>query len=263
MVKPTLDPIANRLASAGEENAGSMLQWIEGQQQRSVMNRQATWCMASGFCVVTAAAIISSLISLVFSHEMKALFRDDLPRGVGAMSSVMTMPIALAAVTALLIIGGAVAWSSGHVPGLRSVRSAIDAAAAGDAIARLLAIGCTYPEAFKMAADVTRTGGNRNWLLRAADQVQRGASPPQALQSSSGDAAMLELLVDAGEGEPAQQWKIASDHFYGVAKRRMALLLGAVPILATVIAGLIVWLAISATLGWMWLAVADLIGTLR
>ena len=91
-------------------------------------------------------------------------------------------------------------------------------------------------------------------LLSAPDE-----SRPVGLR----DAAMLELLVDAGDGEPAEQWKIASDHFLGVARRRMALLLGSVPILATVVAGIIVWVAISATLGWMWLAVAELIGSFR
>jgi hypothetical protein len=263
MVNKPLDPVATRLASAGEENADSVVQWIEGQQRRGVMHRRATLCMAGGFAVVTVAATVGSLISLFFAHEMQALFRDDFPSGVGAPSSVMAMPVTLAVVTALLIIGGSFAWASGRVPGLRGVRSAIDWTAAGDAIARLLSIGCTYPEAFKMAAQVTRSGRNRGWLLNAADRTERGESGPQGSLSSAGDAGMLELLVDAGEGEPAEQWRIASDHFCGVARRRLALLLGAVPILATVIAGILVWVAISATLGWMWLAVTELTGGFR
>jgi hypothetical protein len=263
MVNKPLDPVATRLASAGEENADSVMQWIEGQQRRGAMYRRATLCMAGGFAVVTVAATVGSLISLLFAHEMQALFREDFPGGVDAPSSVMAMPATLAVVTVLLIVGGSFAWASGHVPGLRGVRSAIDWTAAGDAMARLLSIGCTYPEAFEMAAQVTRTSRNRGWLVAAADRTERGESGPQALSSSAGDAGMLELLIDAGEGEPAEQWRIASDHFCGVARRRLALLLGSVPILATVIAGIMVWVAISATLGWMWLAVAELIGGYR
>lgn len=262
MVKQPYDPVATRLASAGEENSDSVVKWIEGQQRRGMMYRRATLCMAGGFAVVTVAATVGSLISLFFAREMQTLFRHDFPVGVESPTSVMAMPVALAVVTALLIVSGSLAWASGRVPGLTGVRSAIDWTAAGDAIARLLSIGCTYPEAFKMAAEVTQTGRSRGWLISAADRTERGESGPQA-SSSGGDAGMLELLVDAGEGEPADQWRIASDHFYGVARRRLALLLGAVPILATVIAGIIVWVAISATLGWMWLAVAQLIGGFR
>ncbi len=37
-----LDPVAKRLASAGEDQSAGVLQWLEAEQQRRTMRRRAT-----------------------------------------------------------------------------------------------------------------------------------------------------------------------------------------------------------------------------
>ncbi len=258
MVTNQLDPVAQRLAAGGHDHASSVLDWLEGQQQRDAMNRQATWCSAGGWLLMTVAAIISSGVAVVMSRDVHQLFDEDLHLASGIPWSVTYLPIVLVLIATTLLIGGAIALLAGAIPGLSTTRSAIDWSTVSDAMTRLLSVGCTYPEAFRTAAQVTRTRSSRRWLDRAANRVERGEAEIDS-QFPAGDSAVLELMVDSSQSEPARQWAIAADHFFEVANRRLMLLLSAAPILSTIFSGLLVWISIAATLGWMWKAVAELI----
>jgi hypothetical protein len=181
-------------------------------------------------------------------------FDFALPISVDALRLVM---ICLAGT---LLLGGGLAWLADAVPGLRSVRSAIEWSTAADAISRLLSIGCTYPEAFRTATKVVGGRAGRNWLEDAARRVERGGG--ELSGTATGDAVIAELMVDADRDRPIEQWRITSDHFFDVADRRSNLLLGTVPIVATILSGIFVWASISASLGMMWRAVAEMIGGL-
>ena len=78
-------------------------------------------------------------------------------------------------------------------------------------------------------------------------------------QYSGGDAAMLELMISASESQPQRQWKVASEHFLDLSRERLMLLLQSTPMLSTIVAGLLIWVSISATLSWMWRSVAELL----
>ncbi|MGB7346234.1 MAG: hypothetical protein WBD20_18595, partial [Pirellulaceae bacterium] len=69
---------------------------------------------------------------------------------------------------------------------------------------------------------------------------------------ANGDPAIVELLVQSDSMDPIHGWRIVADHFIEVARSRFALLLSTGPILSTLLAGLIIWMSISATLGAMW-----------
>ncbi len=263
MVTRPLDPVAKRLAAAGNENADSVIDWLAGQQQRGIMDRNAMWCTAGGWIGMTVAAIISSAVAVRLSLDARTLFSQGWLPDSHVPWSVIYLPIVLVAIAVFLTVGGSIIWWMGGMPGLRTTRSAIDWAAVSDAMTRLLSVGCTYPEAFRTAAAITRTRSSRGWLTRAAARVERGEGKFCASNDARGDSAIVELLVDPGDCDPARQWQMASDHFFEVAQRRLILLLGSMPVLSTILSGLLIWVSISATLGWMWKAVAEMLAGLR
>jgi hypothetical protein len=265
-----LDPVARRLAAAGDQQSPSVLEWLEGQQERKVMRRRAAMCSIGGWLLMTTAAIVSSFVAVHMSNDvqeiMKGGFMDPgsgfLVTESGVPLAVIYLPWLLVVVAALLVIGGFISWIVEKIPGFSNTVSAIDWSAASDAVTRLLTIGCTYPEAFRTAAKVAHSKPSRIWLMQAAERVEHGGPDVAPSPRSSGDAAVLELLIDAAESEPHRQWKVAANHFLELARRRLVLLLQSTPMITTIISGLLVWIAISATLGWMWRAVAQLIGGL-
>ncbi len=252
-----LDPVAERLAAAGDQQSRSFLEWLEGQHQRKIMRRRAVFCTIGGWLLMTAAAIVSSLVAISMSQDIREILEGELDQQVPM--TVVYLPMLLVVISLFLVVGGLVGWIAEKIPGFSNTVSAIDWSATSDAVTRLLSIGCTYPEAFRTAAKVVRSRPSRKWLIQAADRVERGGPEVAPTPYSSGDAAVLELLIDAAQFEPQRQWKVAADHFLELARRRLVLLLQSMPMIATIISGLLIWIAISVTLGWMWRAVAQMI----
>jgi hypothetical protein len=258
VIRGRLDPVARRLASAGDQQSPSVLEWLEGQHERNVMRRRAMWCTTGGWALMSAAAIVSSTVAIVMSRDIRQLIHE-IGVEVAGPPTYLYLPVLLVIIAVVLVVGGLIGWLMERVPGFSQTVSAIDWSAASDAVTRLLSIGCTYPEAFRTAATVARSRVSRSWLMQAAERVERGGPEVAPSRSSNGDAAVLELLIEAAEHEPHRQWKIAADHFFRLARRRLVLLLQSIPMIATIISGLLIWLAISSTLGWMWRAVGQLI----
>ena len=262
MVK-RLDPVSARLVSA-EADPESVLTWLEGQQGRTRMHRQANWCSFTGWLLVSFAAIVSCSVAFYLAGEVAKIFDDEFMGSSDRIPtiSLQVVPAVLGTLAVLIVVGGFVAWAFQVMPGWRSTALAIDWSTASDAVSRLLQVGCTYPEALRTAATSARTRSNRRWLRSAADQIERGGTSLFPAHSSDRDAAVLQLLIESNESEPVAQWAIAASHFREVAQRRLGLLLGATPALATILAGLLIWFSISSTLAWMWSAVSELIGGL-
>lgn len=259
-----IDPVARRLASAGDDQAVSLLDWLDGQQQRDIMSRRAFSCILAGWLLLTVAAIVSWLVSGSLARDVQEVFGEQpvyyqewKKMNLTIPLTVTWLPIVLGVVSLLLLAGGIIGWRMDIIPGLRATRSAIDWASASDAVTRLLAVGCTYPEAFRTTAEISRTRSSRNWLLRAAERVEQGRM--DVTSSSDGDTATLELFVEPSQAEPHRQWQSAAEHFSDTAQRRLALLLGTVPAMSTIASGFLIWLSISASLGWMWRAAVEML----
>jgi hypothetical protein len=253
-----LDPVATRLAAAGDEQAAGVLEWLDSQQQRDAMRKRATWCTVGGWLLMTTAAIVSSVVTIGMSGNVREAFElmtpePDLPL------SVIIAPLLLGTIAVFFVVGGIVAWFAERIPVFSNTASAIDWSSASDAVTRLLSAGCTYPEAFRTAAQVSRCKPSRLWLTQAAARVERGGVNVVTSANTRGDAAVLEMMIDAADIEPQRQWQVAADHFLDLARRRLVLLLQSTPMIATIISGLLIWISISTTLGWLWRAVAEMI----
>jgi len=254
-----LDPVSSRLRAAGDEQRASALQWIDNQQRRRVMRRRAKACVIGGWLLMVTAALIGSVVSIYMSSQIQAILASESSPEVNTVLSTRYVPAILLGITAVLMIGGAIMWFVQLVPGLSRTVSAIDWAAASDAVMRLVRAGVNFPEAFRAAADVSTMRRNQRWLIETARRIESGGPELNEHSVATGDAAIVETLVSSLPNEPDRRWKVAADHFVHVAQRRLALLLQTTPMIATILSGLIVWLAISSTLGWMWRAVAALL----
>ncbi len=257
-----LDPVASRLAAADDVNTALVLDWLEARQQRDSLHRRAFWCSLGAWLLVTAAAVISSAVAIKFAHDTREAFSEVYPLSWNRRDQVFSPPLTLdivppvlALIAIVLLIGGLLGWWLGRFPGHRWTCSAIDWWNVSDAVSRLLAVGCTYPEAFDTAAEVARTSGNRWRLRQAAEHVRQGVSEPLLGPASDGDVAMVQTWVETIDVDPSERWRLANQHFAEVARRRVGVLQATVPIVSTLLAGLLIWMSISATLGWMWMTV--------
>ncbi|TWU51362.1 hypothetical protein [Rubripirellula reticaptiva] len=261
-----LDSVASLLATV-PGNSAIAIEWIESQREIETLCRRAKLCLFSGWLMLTLAAIVSAVVAWVMSRSVVEIFQDpfgiDMTSGellsMSSMSVVIYTPWLLAAIAVALVLGGLTGFVSGRLPGLHSTLSALQWSSASNAVTRLLSAGFTFPQAFRATAQTLSRGHCRSWLLHAADRVEAGKTPVSNLPNTSGDVAVLELLLGAAESQPQAQWQLASDHFLEVGRRRLMLLSHSVPLIATVLTGFLIWISISATLGWMWKAVGSMV----
>ncbi|MFK8114863.1 MAG: hypothetical protein AB8B91_21860 [Rubripirellula sp.] len=250
----------------GDNSSASVVEWLDAQQRRAAIRRRARWCAAGAWMMMSVAAIVGSYVAIGMALDMKELFgttsefwgRNNFQSPIG----VYVVPVALVTIAIALVLTGLICWITGRIPGFSKAFAALDWSSASDAMTRLLAGGCTYPEAYRTAASAVSSNVSRNWLNASAARIESGGPGVKATPGARGDIAMLELMIDATESEPQQQWGIAADHFFELATRRLTLLTQAAPTIATIVSGILIWISISATLGWMWRAVAQMIGGL-
>ena len=255
-----LDAVAQRLAAGDSDAAASLLAWTDSKYSRKLMIRRAFWCSFSSWLLVSAAALVGTWVSWMFlAHARDLVDVYDFEQPTFAI----IMPRVFTVISVILIAGGVIAWMTGNFPGFNKTKNAIDWAGNSEAVSRLLSAGCTYPDAFKAAANVAQTKESRDWLTQAASRVERGGPEIGTTDSFGGDAGIVELLLESNFAHPSEKWQIASEHFDNVSRHRSALLIGTVPVLSTLVAGIFVWVSISATLGWMWSGAVEMIGGLR
>lgn len=260
---PASDSVGRRLTQQPNSSA-SVSKWIESRHANAMMQRRATWCSVAAWAFLSGSALVSSIVALEMSRQVRGIFDDPTEEYYWSLVTVSWTPLVLVFVAVLLVFGGIAAFASGRMPGYRSTRSAIHWSVACEAMSRLLSVGITYPDAFRATSEITPAGETKHWLTDAADRVESGESVvgsgfESMSTSASGDVAMLELLITASDDRPEGQWAIASHHFDELARRRLSLLTQMLPVMTTLLSGLLLWISISSTLGWMWKSVGKIV----
>ena len=280
-----LDPVFRRLSQTDPSQVGGDHQqemsisdrsfsWIDRQERRLQMRRAATRCVVGAWALLTSIAIASSLVGFVFLANMTELFSiEESYYEIGsAWQSYRLVPWLLAVMGTTLLFVGGLALLMRRFPGLRSTQSSIDWATACDAVAQLLATGCSYDQSFREALPLmpknifdgsSRSSSAATWLSSAIERVEAGREVFESGNAMSADELKLRLLVQADQPNagdqgvakdpfPAQRWQAAADHFMFVAEERLGMLNHCLPPIATILSGIMLWMSISATLGWMW-----------
>ena len=258
MVERRLDEVAKALASK-DAPAEDILCWMEEYRTQQSISRRAWRCAIWAWVLMTVAAVIGGLSSWHTGSQLAELVSSVDPDDRYGVVQVDTariqmsqvMPGIMAFIAAVLMVGGLLALILRKFPFFSWVQSATDWSIAGGAMSRLLASGCTYVEAFEAARQVCSTADCRWWLKHQATRLSQGMEPKFQSKSTS-DATTIELLIREGQVPAEQQWGIAGEYFNEMSKQRLSLVISAIPVLATLIAGLLIWLSVASTLGAMW-----------
>ncbi|TWT98252.1 hypothetical protein [Stieleria varia] len=280
-----LEPTIAAVLMAGKDNATpadqdgptadpNVLGFLVACQERRQLRSRLWWCWVGGWLMMTTAAAIGCFFALRMNHFMHEILksnRDDDGFSWFSVSSPSTPPWTslaaapvLGAVAVLLVAIAVVAVLRKRLPGADNALLAIDWANTADAVARLLDHGKTYPETFRLVARTCQTGHVRQWLLRSAQRIESGyggAISGAAGVPLSGDAALLTVLVDHSGDQPQIGWQAARDHFDSVSHRRGQLTLALFPVFAVLVSGLLLWLSMATTMGWIWYQVLEIINS--
>jgi hypothetical protein len=150
------DVVAERLSQSGDESTLSLIEWLEGQQERSIMRRRAAACAISGWALLATAAVVSCLVAVKLSSEAQAIFSETYQSGMiqrpvrgvfptfvesvssmfGPTPMLLVVPALLALIAAVVVIGGVASWWGGWFPGWSRTVSALDWSASSDAVHR-------------------------------------------------------------------------------------------------------------------------------
>jgi hypothetical protein len=252
--------------------------WIDHQEKRHQMRREVTRCAVGAWALLTFVTTLSSIVAFVFLSnvsELVSFHGNDRTFSINSPTT-SAVPILLALVAAFFLIVGGLALLTRRFPGQRSTQASIDWATGCDAVAHLLSTGCTYSESLRGARRLipnpifgSKDGGwdsAATWLNAAADRVDAGRDLFETSGLRSSDEQKLRLLVQSENVSSGQQdarpdlrWRAAADHFMTVAQQRLGMLTNSLPPIATILSGILLWISISATLGWMWRSVAGML----
>lgn len=258
------DSVSDALMALDDDDArAEAISWVTAETGRHQARRRTNLCSMAAVALILAGAIASAAISMSFATKLKVISEELPSAGTGLFASIYTVPIGLSIVAGLIVVATFVCWLTGKLPGHAGVLSAIDWSTCSDAMSRLLKCGKTYPDACRVAGSVAQTRSGRLWFAAAAARVERGEPMIRDTHGHAGaDASVVEAMIESAKNEPHLQWHTAAQHFGHVLEHRLALMVTVMPMMATLLTGLLVWLAISSTLGYMWRAISQMIGGL-
>ena len=245
--------------------------WLDQQLERDRMRQQTRICAFKAWFTLAAMALATTGIALYFRSATADLFPAVDFLEVTSLSSVRSgtddaqsaavplLLILLIATNSLIVTALPLAWAFGRLPGFSSALGSVDWATAGDAMSRLLTIGCPYPDALRTTASVVSRGAQRRWLLQAAARVEIGGHLAPSSSKQSSEESVLFTMLSTQETPMQRDWQLASEHCQTVAERKVELLVAAAPVLATILAGLILWISVMTTLGSMWTTLGTLL----
>ena len=273
------DPITEQLASASCHD--EIRNWLDFCLMRDVLRKKAATCALMGWVSVTVLTMLCTLMLGYFQISTSKMLRflasfhdpqgnndatipfrpweaslvEPLTDPQGASLTALLQPwlpliclISLCIACFLLPL----AWKQNLIPGFRSLRNSINYMTLGQAMSQMIGLGLPYPRAFRASAETLPKSPLQGWIYRAADSVEAGQSLlPATMPCRAEDTALLNL-IQRTDSETQNEWLLIANHYEAAAKRQLSLLAGAVPVAATLISGLILWLSVSFSLGSFW-----------
>lgn len=259
--------LREKSADSNAETEAEILRFSVAHQERVQIQNRISWYGIGSWLMVITAATVGAVFAFMLSDFIDDVFnevaRDGYSNGLLQPwpPKIIATLIALVAVLSLIMLIGGLLLK--RLPGTYGVIVAADWANVCDALGQLIKTGTAYPEAFRAARSISRTSELRRWLSQLAEGIESGRSGPiskiAAKSITTRDSAMVAVLVEHSEQDPSAGWMVAAKQFDRIARRRFELNRTMLPIFSTLVAGLLLWLSLAGTLGWMWRRIYDLI----
>ncbi|MGI9468581.1 MAG: hypothetical protein ACR2OA_15800 [Rubripirellula sp.] len=241
------DQISQQLVSSPGADATALMSWVEYCTQRDAMLHRTTNCALASWLLVFSAATLSTLMAWHFQNstlEVLEVFHDGNPPD-GSFSGYLIPILLLNCVLCGLL---PFAWRKNLVPLFRKLRNDIDWTTIGNAMGQLTPLGIPYPAAFRLTAGSLRCESHRKWLEGAARNVEAGKPVIPENLSNGPNTAVLHAVL-SNPDSMVNDWKAVAQHYDSCSKQTLSMLLAAIPIAATLVAGLILWFSITSTFG--------------
>ena len=245
------DQITEQLAASSNADASALISWAEYCSHRDAMLHRTTMCALASWLLVFSAATLSTIMAWHFQNstlEIMAVFNDD-PAANGFLSNTSRYLIASLVLTCVVFAILPFAWRKNLVPVFRKLRNDIDWTTIGHAMGHLTPLGTPYPAAFSLTAACLRCQSHRKWLERAAQSVEAGQPVIPVDGPVPPNKAVLQAVLANPESMTQDNWNAVAQHYESCSKRTLSLLLAAAPVASTLLAGMILWLAITSTFG--------------
>ena len=245
------DPISRQLAASSSADASALISWAEYCTQRDAMLYRTRSCALAGWLLVFSAATLSTVMAWHFQNstlEVIEVFSDGTPAD-GSLSGISLYLIPALISTCVFFGLLPLAWRKNFVPVFRKLRNDIDWTTIGHAMGQLTPLGIPYPAAFRLTAASLRCESHRKWLERVAKNVEAGQPVIPADLSNHPNTAVLHAVLSNPDSMAQDDWNVVAQHYASCSQRTLSLLLAAIPVAATLTAGLILWLAITSTFG--------------
>ncbi|MAI71018.1 MAG: hypothetical protein CMM01_08925 [Rhodopirellula sp.] len=245
------DPISEQLLSTSDPDASALIRWVEYCAQRDAMLHRATSCALASWLLVFSVATLCTLMAWHFQAStigVKELINDGYGGpdvSSGNAPHLMSILITICVLCVLLPF----AWRKNCVPVFRRLRNDIDWTTTGNAMGQLVPLGIPYPTAFRFTASSLHCESQRKWLEKAAQSVESGQPAIATSYSNHPDTTVLHTVMSHPDSMAKSDWEAVAEHYASTARRTLSLLLAAIPVAATLFAGLILWLSITSTFG--------------
>ncbi|MGB0762075.1 MAG: hypothetical protein ACPGPS_21180 [Rubripirellula sp.] len=237
--------------SRPDVGGSALSKWVEYSAQRDMMLRRLSNCALASWLTVLTVSILSGLMTWHFETstvEVMEIFQTGTPESGAhsgdALQAVMIF-LSICVLWGLLPI----AWKLNLIPFFRKLRNDIDWTTIGHAMSHLLPLGIPYPTAFRLTAKNLCCASHRQWLEQAATSVEAGQQAIKEVSFSRPDEAVFQTIMSHPDSMAHQDWEAVAHHYDACAKRTWSLLVASVPVASTLLAGLILWLAITSTFG--------------
>lgn len=268
------DLITQQLTASSNANPSALYNWVEYCTQRDAMLYRTRSCALASWLLVFSVATFSTLMAWHFQKstlEAMELLNDGKPTDESFSGTSFTYPseVMLADQTThqIVLTGNSqylmpsllliclvfalmpIAWRINFIPLFRKLRNDIDWTTIGQAMGQLTPLGIPYPVAFRLTAESLRCKSHRKWLERAAQNVESGQPVIGENLSHQPNTAVLYAVLTNCDSMAKEDWKVVAQHYDSCSKRTLSLLLAAIPVAATLVAGVILWVTITSTFG--------------
>ena len=253
------DEVAAKIKASPSADPEAFIGWSQHCIERNELLSKAKSCAISNWIAVTTMAVLSTLITWYFQISTHEAIDSLSPNNASSITFHEFAPLALFALSCVLCIALPLAWFLNYVPGFRGLRTAIDWTTTGNAMGRLLSLGCPYPTAFRITASSLQCRAQRHWIKDAAVRVEAGRPAIPEDISCTSETAVLVTILSRADSIAQQDWRVVSEHYDASAKRKLSVLLAATPVASILIAGGILLFSISTTLGTFWGSLSSLV----
>jgi hypothetical protein len=249
--KAKTDQITQQLTATSTADPSALITWMAYCSQRDAILHRTTNCALASWLLVFSAATLSTLMAWHFQKstlEVMEIFNNG-NIADGSFSGITRYVIPFLILTCLVFGLLPFAWRKNCVPVFRKLRNDIDWTTIGHAMGQLTPLGIPYPAAFRLTAASLRCESHRKWLERAAQNVEAGQPVIPADHKNHPNTAVLYAVLSNPDSMAQDDWNAVAQHYDSCSKRTLSLLLAAIPVAATLVAGLILWLAVTSTFG--------------